>query len=276
MIIYKTTNTINGKIYVGQDAINDPAYFGSGMVLEKAIRKYGVQNFRKDILEHCSSKQQLNEREIFWISFLNATNRRIGYNIAKGGTGGNVFGQLSKLRQQQCVQKRQQSRPQWDTSEYRKKLSEHSKLLWTNPHHRSHMRRVMTGRQIKWKDKIGAANKQFWQEHGDVRSEESKKRAAKKCREKMMGKEFKSIPEKLKQRIVSLYQTMGPKSITKQISEEGYSVSPYLIIRVLKKKGIYQPWQKGIGDKKNKIASISRRGAGNPMYGHRKVSAFSS
>ena len=70
MIIYKTTNLINGKFYIGQDSKNDPLYLGSGKLLHKAIKKYGIGNFRKDILEHCVSKRELNEREIFWITEL--------------------------------------------------------------------------------------------------------------------------------------------------------------------------------------------------------------
>ena len=86
MIIYKTTNLINGKFYIGQDSKNDPLYLGSGKLLHKAIKKYGIGNFRKDILEHCVSKRELNEREIFWITELNPI-----YNIAKGGSGGDTI-----------------------------------------------------------------------------------------------------------------------------------------------------------------------------------------
>jgi len=39
MIVYKTINKINGKLYIGQDVNNDPNYFGSGILLNKAIKK---------------------------------------------------------------------------------------------------------------------------------------------------------------------------------------------------------------------------------------------
>jgi group I intron endonuclease len=86
MIIYKTTNLINGKFYIGQDSKNNPNYLGSGMLLNAAIKKYGRLNFHKDIIEHCATKQILNEREIFWITKLNPI-----YNIAKGGNGGDTL-----------------------------------------------------------------------------------------------------------------------------------------------------------------------------------------
>ena len=42
MIIYKTTNLINGKFYIGKDSKNDPNYLGSGKILKKAFKKYGI------------------------------------------------------------------------------------------------------------------------------------------------------------------------------------------------------------------------------------------
>ncbi len=91
MIIYKTINLINGKIYVGQDTHNDPNYYGSGKILCYAIKKYGKENFKKEIICECESQEELNEKEIFWITELNAQDKSIGYNIANGGyaCGGN-------------------------------------------------------------------------------------------------------------------------------------------------------------------------------------------
>lgn len=89
MIIYKTTNLINGKFYVGKDAKNNPNYLGSGKALKHAINKYGKENFKKEILEVCSSLTELDEREKFWINELNALNE--GYNMTEGGTGGDTW-----------------------------------------------------------------------------------------------------------------------------------------------------------------------------------------
>jgi group I intron endonuclease len=86
MIIYKTTNLINGNFYIGQDSKNNPEYLGSGLLLNKALKKYGRDNFLKEIIEQCNSKEQLNLREIFWISELKPL-----YNIAKGGNGGDTY-----------------------------------------------------------------------------------------------------------------------------------------------------------------------------------------
>jgi hypothetical protein len=49
MIIYKTTCLINGKIYVGQDSKNNPDYLGSGIYLNRAIKKHGILTKKKYI-----------------------------------------------------------------------------------------------------------------------------------------------------------------------------------------------------------------------------------
>jgi group I intron endonuclease len=89
MIIYKTTNLINQKFYVGKDTHNNPNYYGSGKRLKLAIQKYGLENFKKEIIEVCDSIEKLNEREKFWIRELNAISE--GYNISLGGDGGDTI-----------------------------------------------------------------------------------------------------------------------------------------------------------------------------------------
>jgi len=87
MIIYKTTNLINGKIYVGQhNTSSDDGYLGSGLILQKAIDKYGKENFKREILEFVN-ENNVDEREIYWIAYTSATQREIGYNITTGGYG---------------------------------------------------------------------------------------------------------------------------------------------------------------------------------------------
>lgn len=85
MVIYKTTNLLNDKIYIGQDSNNNPEYFGSGLQLLRAIKKYGKENFKKEILEECMDCSLLDEREIYWIKYYNSIDREIGYNITEGG-----------------------------------------------------------------------------------------------------------------------------------------------------------------------------------------------
>lgn len=85
--IYKTTNLINGKIYIGQhqNEYPDKDYFGSGKLLRRALKKYGKNNFILDILYWAKTIEELNAKEIKFIETYNSTNIKIGYNISNGG-----------------------------------------------------------------------------------------------------------------------------------------------------------------------------------------------
>lgn len=88
MYIYKIINKINGKWYIGKTNGKDPNYKGSGKLLKQAYKKYGINNFEKIILETCSTEEELNLREVYWIKSTNATTDPNSYNLAEGGTGG--------------------------------------------------------------------------------------------------------------------------------------------------------------------------------------------
>ena len=88
MIIYETLNKINGKRYIGKDKHNNPNYLGSGKILNKAIKKYGRENFIKTILEYCDSEDHMAERERHWIKITEAQRLDTYYNIGPGGNGG--------------------------------------------------------------------------------------------------------------------------------------------------------------------------------------------
>lgn len=87
--LYKITNLINGKIYIGAhktDDMNDQ-YMGSGVAIRNAIAKYGIENFRKEVVETFDSQELMyqREREVVNEEFLS---RRDVYNIKSGGYGG--------------------------------------------------------------------------------------------------------------------------------------------------------------------------------------------
>lgn len=87
--VYKTTNIINNKIYIGQHKSQsfDTRYKGSGSYLWNAINKYGWDNFITEILVTCNSKDEMNSEEIRLIEEYDSTNPLIGYNLTKGGGG---------------------------------------------------------------------------------------------------------------------------------------------------------------------------------------------
>ena len=87
-IIYKTTNIVNNKIYIGlhsTDNIED-GYIGSGDILKKAIKKYGKDKFHREVLYvfHNRKESRIKEAEIVDEDFCK---RLDTYNIALGGMG---------------------------------------------------------------------------------------------------------------------------------------------------------------------------------------------
>ena len=95
--IYKITNKINKKIYIGKeinittrwnqhylDSFNDN--INDNSIIHKAIRKYGVESFSFEILILCSPKE-LDELEKYYIKYYNYNNKDIGYNIEEDGSG---------------------------------------------------------------------------------------------------------------------------------------------------------------------------------------------
>lgn len=88
-LIYKITNLLNNKIYIGKHKtynINDN-YMGSGSYLRQAQKKYGIENFKKEILFECSSEEEMNQKEkdIVNQDFLK---RDDVYNLKLGGDNG--------------------------------------------------------------------------------------------------------------------------------------------------------------------------------------------
>jgi group I intron endonuclease len=109
MIIYKVTNNISGKVYIGQtfrslntrkwQHISDRHRNRDFSYFHQALNKYGPENFTWEVLEHCDSKEELDEMEFHYIKQYNSL-RPSGYNLTLGGDGrvGTVMSEESKLR----------------------------------------------------------------------------------------------------------------------------------------------------------------------------------
>ena len=87
--IYRITNKVNGKTYIGQHKykeLND-SYMGSGVYIKRAINKYGIENFEKEILySRIQYKETVDAMERFAIAKERAL-EKAEYNIADGGQG---------------------------------------------------------------------------------------------------------------------------------------------------------------------------------------------
>jgi group I intron endonuclease len=106
-VIYKITNTVNGKVYVGQTCAplerrwrehkGDARTRTTCRYLHAAMRKYGYENFTIEVVDRSDSRDELAEKEIAWIAKLDAMNPEKGYNCTSGGTAC-VHGPSSKAR----------------------------------------------------------------------------------------------------------------------------------------------------------------------------------
>lgn len=85
--VYKTTNNINGKFYFGIHSSEDPndSYLGSGVALNEAIKKYGSENFTKEVLKICESREEASKLEKLYVE--QHLGDRNCYNLTEGGYG---------------------------------------------------------------------------------------------------------------------------------------------------------------------------------------------
>ncbi len=105
-VIYKITNKLNGRNYVGQTTKSIKERFNQHANNKKshigrAIIKYGVKKFSIEVLEDCETQEQLNEREIFWIAKINCKHPN-GYNQTDGGEGTLGFSHTTETRKLQA------------------------------------------------------------------------------------------------------------------------------------------------------------------------------
>ena len=150
--IYKTTNLVTNKIYIGQkksDKFLFEKYLGSGKYLTKSIKKYGKENFKVELVCECSSKEELDAKEIYYIDFYNSRDLEIGYNIASGGAFGDsgyhkgMCGKHQSSTQKLAASKANSYRR---TEEVRKHFSESRKKSWQDDDYRKKQSLARKGR----------------------------------------------------------------------------------------------------------------------------------
>jgi group I intron endonuclease len=126
MVIYKTTNLVNGKYYIGKQKVYTKSYFGSGMALKHAIKKYGKQNFKKEILEECQSEEELKNKELWWLDSLDAIKDKNCYNLVRETSSNN--------------------HRSYDDPEYRKRLSMSITKMLNTPESKARLKMQNGGR----------------------------------------------------------------------------------------------------------------------------------
>ena len=157
--IYRITNKINGKTYIGQHKykkLND-SYMGSGIHIKRAIKKYGIENFEKEILEFDIPNVDLaNDWEQMYIMFERAKGKA-EYNIANGGLGSSGFHHTEEHKR--YMSKKMKGRVV--SEETRQKLSEANKGKHPSEESIRKNREAHKGRRLteEWKRKISEGNK---------------------------------------------------------------------------------------------------------------------
>ena len=179
--VYKTTNRINGKIYIGSHKTKNPndGYLGSGKYLKYAIEKYGRENFIKEVLFifDNSADMYAKEAEIVSVDFITETNT---YNLKQGGFGGFDYLNSDKF-----------DNPTHSTEHLKKMRLAYDEKIKTNPAWLDASRRRMHLQGIKSRDEqlgmFDPANKHL-RRVGHKRSEETKAKIREKAKVRTAGK----------------------------------------------------------------------------------------
>jgi group I intron endonuclease len=145
MYIYKITNTINNKIYIGLSTkmVDDSTnYYGSGRLINEAIQKYGKENFIKEILEdNIDNIDTLKVREIYWIEALKSHVSFNNYNLTLGGDGSLGLSPDTEWRNK--ISEGIKNSPKHNAS--KGIMSEKSKERWKDPEYKDRMSKIFTG-----------------------------------------------------------------------------------------------------------------------------------
>lgn len=141
-ILYKTTNLQTGEYYIGMHSTNDlnDGYRGSGVRLRRSIKKYGVEQFKTEVLETFESREQLAEAEMLIVSEELLKDQSC-LNLKVGGEGGSGL----KSHTEETKRKMSESKKRM-TNETKQKMSIAASA------------RLRTPRDEKTKQKIGNAN----------------------------------------------------------------------------------------------------------------------
>jgi len=127
--IYKTTNLINGKFYIGKRSTSlydnwyDDPYIGSGKLLKAAIKKYGKQSFIKNIFCYADNRKDNANNEVLFVA--DQWKLKECYNLRPGGEGGSVKGVLTYTHTEEAKQKISKTKTGKHHSEKTKRI--HSK-----------------------------------------------------------------------------------------------------------------------------------------------------
>ena len=145
--VYEITNKINGKKYIGKHSTNNlnDKYMGSGVAISEAIKKYGIENFSKNILHLCDSEEESFKFELLEIEKVEATKNSLYYNIASGGKGG-VASLWNDLEHRENMSLK--TKKQWQDKSFKEKTLK--ALANSNERNKEKYRDNITGINAPW------------------------------------------------------------------------------------------------------------------------------
>lgn len=238
--IYLITNNLNHKNYVGQrlcpvnKTIDNDKYMGSGVRLHWAYDKYGMENFSKEILAVCSSKEIVDILEKQYIALYRSVGKA-EYNVADGGLGLDSTSSVWKENQKRVInsEKWKLSRKKvMESEEYHQKLRDGQRRRWSSE---------------KARKECGEKSKRSWQDpevrkrhiekaKGRVFSDESKRKIGDTNRKIMLSKHLH-------------WYTNGIKDVLVHECPEGYWLGKSKTIKGMKKKPMSEEQKQYYHDK---------------------------
>ena len=179
--IYQITNKINGKIYIGKHQTKNPndAYYGSGKAITASIKKYGKENFKKEILFVFETETEMNqkEKELITEEFVL---RDDTYNLGVGGEGGPHF--KGKKHDPEVIKKYVSKRKEYElTPDGRKSIQESNKDRIISDDARIKMSKNKKGKILSEETKVKIAASITGKKH----SEETKQKMREAKRKKI-------------------------------------------------------------------------------------------
>lgn len=144
--VYKITNKITGKIYIGITNQGSGARYrhhwyesriGEPSPIHRSMAKYGEDNFTLEIIDFAKTYEELKEKEKFWIKKFNSTDRNIGYNLTEGGDG--TFGRTHSEETKEKI--RQKALGRKISEETKKKMSE-ARIGKCSDKQREHLKKI--------------------------------------------------------------------------------------------------------------------------------------
>jgi group I intron endonuclease len=218
-LIYKITNNLNGKIYIGQHQTEnvDDGYMGSGMVIKQAVAKYGADNFTKEILYFCTDWDTMNSMEEVIVDEA-FVKRKDTYNMKTGGRQG-ILSEESRRKSSEAHKGKPLS------EEHKRKLLESRKGKPLPEETKRKISEAHKGKRAseETKRKLSEAHKgRSSPNKGKLMTEEQKRRIS----ETLKGKKRKPLSEETKRKISEAHKGKPKSEETKRKISEALMGKP--------------------------------------------------